>query len=276
MQPELASLLDDVKARQGLIVCLTGAGISAESGIPTFRGPEGYWTVGSEVYRPEDMATYSMFRRQPREVWSWYLFRRSTCQAAEPNAAHLALVDLERRIGDRFLLVTQNVDGLHLRAGQSRERTYEIHGNIDFTRCARPCNSRLRPIPEGLRDQGENDELDSDQVSALHCPDCGDWLRPHVLWFDECYDEEHFRFESSIAAATTCDLMLVVGTAGATNLPLQMGQLAASSDSAIIDINPTDNPFAQFASTIPRGIALRGPAGKLVPEIVEGLSIESP
>ncbi|HVV49677.1 MAG TPA: Sir2 family NAD-dependent protein deacetylase, partial [Polyangia bacterium] len=101
----------------GPIVFLTGAGISAESGIPTFRGAEGYWRVGSRNYQPTEMAAAAAFARMPEEVWRWYLYRRGVCRAAAPNDAHRALVALERRLGARFLLVTQNVDGLHLRAG---------------------------------------------------------------------------------------------------------------------------------------------------------------
>ena len=127
LESRLSTLLDDARAGSGPLVFLTGAGISAESGIPTFRGPEGYWTVGSREYRPEELATYEAFTRMPDEVWAWYLYRRGVCRAARPNPAHLALVELERALGDRFLLVTQNVDGLHLRAGHSAERVLQIH-----------------------------------------------------------------------------------------------------------------------------------------------------
>ena len=126
---------------------LTGAGISAESGIPTFRGPEGYWRVGSRNYRPMELATREAFERMPEEVWRWYLYRRAVCRAAAPNPAHRALVDAERRLGDRFLLVTQNVDGLHRRAGSDPARTFEIHGNIDLWRCADDCADGARPAP---------------------------------------------------------------------------------------------------------------------------------
>src|SRR5690606_10651146 len=112
---------------RGRILVLTGAGISAESGIPTFRGEEGYWRIGSRNYYPEELATRAAFSRMPDEIWGWYLYRRSVCRAASPNAGHLALAELERGLverneGDRFLLVTQNIDGLHLRAGNSLAR----------------------------------------------------------------------------------------------------------------------------------------------------------
>src|ERR1017187_4141744 len=102
-----------IPAAAGPVVFLTGAGISAESGIPTFRGPEGFWRVGSRNYQPTEMATAVAFARMPAEVWRWYLFRRGVCRSAAPNAAHRALVRFEKRAGDRFLLIIQNVDGLH-------------------------------------------------------------------------------------------------------------------------------------------------------------------
>ena len=97
----------------------TGAGISAESGIPTFRGPEGYWTVGSKEYHPQEMATNRLFRQQPWDVWQWYLYRTSVCARAKPNRGHAILVELEQRLQDRFLLITQNVDNLHILAGKA-------------------------------------------------------------------------------------------------------------------------------------------------------------
>src|SRR6185312_3235449 len=112
------------------IVVLTGAGVSAESGIPTFRGKEGYWTVGSREYHPQELATHAAFTRMPWDVWAWYLHRRAVCRRAEPNAAHHALARLPCD------LITQNVDGLHRRAGS---RPYAIHGDIDHMRCADDC-----------------------------------------------------------------------------------------------------------------------------------------
>src|SRR5690606_22392762 len=117
------------------LLFLTGAGISAESGIPTFRGPEGYWRVGSTNYRPEELATFAAYSAMPDVVWGWYLYRRGVCRAASPGPGHMALARAEEVLGDGFHLITQNVDGLHLRAGNSPERTYAIHGMIDFFRC---------------------------------------------------------------------------------------------------------------------------------------------
>jgi NAD-dependent deacetylase len=230
--------------KEGLVIVLTGAGISAESSIPTFRGPEGYWTIGSRNYHPQELATAEAFSRMPAEVWGWYLYRRSASQQASPNPGHLALGQLERRLGDRFLLVTQNVDGLHLRAGSSR--LFEIHGNIDFMRCSQACCAEKFPIVN-IRIFGKQQQLSPDQLASLRCPRCEAMARPHVLWFDECYDEELYRFESSRKAARECAALISVGTSGSTNLPLQMGALAVRNQALLIDVNLQDNPFSKLA-----------------------------
>ena len=136
LEPRLREILAEVHAGEGRVVALTGAGISAESGIPTFRGAEGFWVVGSRNYMPQEMATHAMFLMEPGEVWRWYLHRFGVVRHAAPNAGHEALVRLERALGERFTLVTQNIDGLHRRAGASAERTYCIHGDAAWVRCA--------------------------------------------------------------------------------------------------------------------------------------------
>ena len=146
IQESIDQFLESYCAQAKRLVFLTGAGISAESGIPTFRGKEGYWTIGSKVYQPQEMATWSNFSQMPAEVWRWYLYRRAICHQAKPNPAHLALADLEARLQSDFTLVTQNVDGLHLRAGNSFDRTYQIHGNIDYMRPYHGDSSSLQPI----------------------------------------------------------------------------------------------------------------------------------
>ncbi|MEZ0230083.1 MAG: NAD-dependent deacetylase [Planctomycetota bacterium] len=164
-----------------------------ESGIPTFRGPGGYWTVGSVNYRSEDLATRAAFERMPEDIWAWYIHRRSVCRAAAPNAAHRSLVALEELLHDRFVLVTQNVDGLHLLAGNTLTRTLEIHGNTDYIRCSRACVWKMPDavmlFPEGLPATWEKGRpLGEEEKALLKCPRCGKWARPHVLWFDEVYD----------------------------------------------------------------------------------------
>jgi len=264
--------LDWNASGDGLVIALTGAGISAESGIPTFRGEEGYWTVGSRLYHPQELATHAAFRRMPEHVWQWYLYRRTVCRAAPPNAAHHALVALETRLGDRFRLITQNVDGLHLRAGSSMERTFQIHGNIDYMRCSSECTTNVYPIPEQVGPVEREAEVDPDAIALLVCPRCGERARPHVLWFDECYDEPLFRFESSLRAAASADLLVIVGTSASTNLPIQVVQLAARSGATVVDINVDDNPFAQIARSLPRGQAVRGKAAEELPSIVDQIA----
>lgn len=258
-------------AGDGRVVALTGAGISAESGIPTFRGEEGYWTVGSEVYRPQDMATNSAYQRMPDDVWQWYLYRRAVCRDASPNPAHSALVELDAHLGERFRLITQNVDGLHLRAGSPLERTYQIHGNIDYARCD-PC-LHMWPIDQELDVPADPADAKTYQLTeatrkALLCNKCGASGRPHVLWFDESYDEPLFRFESSLQAATEAALVIIVGTSAQTTLPNHVVNLAARAGAGIIDVNIDTNPFAEIAERLPSGIALRGSAAEHLPAIV--------
>jgi len=119
MDPVIAAARE-AAGKHGKVIGLTGAGVSAESGIPTFRGKEGYWTVGSRDYHPQELATHEAFTEMPWEVWAWYLYRRGVCRAAAPNAAHEAFVRLDKALGDRFALITQNVDGLHRRRRQPR------------------------------------------------------------------------------------------------------------------------------------------------------------
>lgn len=269
MDPALQSILASVREKNGRVVALTGAGISAESGIPTFRGKEGYWVVGSRNYMPQEMATRAMFEVRPEEVWRWYLYRFGICRHAQPNAGHHALVELDRALGERFHLVTQNIDGLHLRAGATPERTYCIHGDAGFVRCANECSPKI-PLPDmGIR--GAEVPFTESDRRTLTCARCGGWLRPHVLWFDEYYDEENYRADSALRAANEADLLLVVGTSGATNLPSQIGEIAAARRIPIVDVNPDENPFSELVRWTRRGYFARGSAGDWLPEIVRAL-----
>ena len=262
---------------QGLILVLTGAGISAESGIPTFRGEEGYWRIGSRNYFPEELATRAAFTRMPDEIWGWYLYRRSVCRAASPNRGHLALAELERCLverheGDRFLLVTQNVDGLHLRAGNSPARTYQIHGNIDYMRSVDDADTEIFPLPRELGDHWERGRAIADeQRKLLVCPHNERPARPHVLWFDESYDEERFRFQSTLAAVERARLVIVVGTSGNTNLPSMIVQRAARARTPLLVINREPSPFSALAETLSSGYFVRGPAGEILPPLVDVL-----
>jgi NAD-dependent deacetylase len=271
MEPQLARILDEARRTRGPVVALTGAGISAESGIPTFRGKEGYWVVGSRNYMPQEMATHEMFLRAPEEVWRWYLYRFGVCRHAQPNPGHRALVALDRALGDRFHLVTQNIDGLHLRAGATPARTSCIHGDASFVRCAGSCPDGKLPLPD-MGDRDAATPLTPADREKLSCPRCGGWLRPHVLWFDECYDEENYRMQTALGAAWRAALLIVVGTSGATNLPMQIGEIAFRRGIGMVDVNPEENPFSELCEASGKGFFARGSACERLPEIVRALS----
>jgi NAD-dependent deacetylase len=256
----------------GPLTVLTGAGISAESGIPTFRGPEGYWSVGSKNYHPQEMATSAMFQHQPDEVWKWYLYRLSVCRHANPNPGHLALVNLEEILEDRFTLITQNVDNLHLLAGNSPERTLEIHGNINFMRCSRECQGKIYPLPVSLFPREKDQGLSDDDRELLSCPDCGARSRPPVPWFDESYDEHYFRFESALAAAKMTRVLIIAGTSGSTNLPNLVANTVHANKGTIIDININENPFSLLAKDSKRGRFINKSCSEGLAEILTQVS----
>lgn len=272
---QFQKLIDQVDLESGRITILTGAGISAESGIPTFRGPEGYWTIGSDVYQPQQMATYRMFRQNPDAVWQWYLYRLGVCQSAKPNPGHYALVDLERILQERFTLITQNVDNLHLAAGQTLERTFQIHGNIFFVRCSADCHPAVYPLPRGVAAKKKGEPLSAIERDLLQCPRCYQRLRPHVLWFDETYNEHHYHLESTIAAARRTALLLVIGTSGATNLPNQVVAEVIRNNGYLVDINIETNPFGQLAQQYPKGLAVRHPSAAALERLVADIDMRT-
>ncbi len=248
------------------LLVLTGAGISAESGIPTFRGKDGYWVEGSRHYAPQEMATWRMFRHNRRAFWTWYLSRFSVCLRVKPNAGHHALVRLEAALGDDFTLITQNIDGLHARAGQSSARTYCIHGNLGLLRCSEECRRATFPLPEDLKREMLDPAFEPEaRWDALHCPHCGAPARPHVLLFDEMYDEGYYRYASSLRAAEAADRLLIVGTTGATNLPNLVVQRVWARRKPIDDVNVERNDFTLVAEKSPGGRYLDGPAGEILP-----------
>jgi NAD-dependent deacetylase len=261
-----------------LVLILTGAGISAESGIPTFRGEEGYWRIGSRNYFPEELATRAAFERMPDHIWGWYLYRRSVCRAAEPNAAHRAVSRLEQQLAaagkaDQFLLVTQNVDGLHLRAGNSLERTYQIHGNIDYMRALHDRDARTFALPEALGEVWERGRpITETERALLVCPYDGSPARPHVLWFDETYDEERFRFDSTLQAIERAALVIVVGTSGSTNLPTQVVMRAFRRGIPFVVINREPSPFSELAEQAELGLSLEATAGDTLPSLLEAVA----
>jgi NAD-dependent deacetylase len=252
-------------------VVLTGAGISAESGIPTYRGKDGLWTVGSKDYRPQELATLRAFQRDPRAIWSWYFYRRACCLEAKPNSGHEALVPLQQALGPgRFSLVTQNVDGLHARSGIHAENLFEIHGNLHSMRCTLPCTAERFPLDD-TQVVEKGDDLDETAWARLQCPYCGSLARPHVLWFDECYDEGLYQSDTVMQRLYEADLLLIVGTSGATTLPLMMLRAALASGLAIIDVNPEASSYSAAIEAHSRGLNIRKTASACLPDLVNGL-----
>ena len=254
--------LDD--ARRALdeaqrILVVTGAGISAESGIPTFRGEGGLW----EGHRAEELANLQAFRRDPAKIWRWYRWRRSICNDALPNPGHRALAAHEaRHLAARgwtpdvgfadapILLATQNVDGLHPRAG-SRVRV-ELHGNIDTGRCT-GCGA-IEALTEDPR-------TPSAPVPA--CDSCGAALRPHILWFGESYWTGVL--ELCLHHAQRADACLVVGTSGMVWPPVAVALRAKECGATLIDVNPNPSQVTEHADHW-----LQGPSGELLPELLAG------
>ena len=269
MEKHLEKIFQDFAKGSGRLTVLTGAGISAESNIPTFRGPEGYWTIGSNEYQPQEMATYRMFRQKPEEVWKWYLYRIDVCKKAQPNPGHHALVEMETLFKDRFTLITQNVDNLHLRAGNSLDKTFQIHGNVFFMRCTDECEKEVFSIPENLIGREKNEALTETDRRLLVCPYCGSRTRPHVLWFDEMYNEHYYRYHSALKVAGETDLLLVVGTSGATSLPNQVVWEVKNRNGIIVDINIEKNPFSIIALNSREGFFIKQPSGEVLPDIVQ-------
>lgn len=273
MDKAIQATIRQAVSAHGNITILTGAGISAESGIPTFRGPEGYWTIGAREYHPQEMATHAMFTDYPDEVWQWYLYRLTICRAARPNSGHLALVEMEDFLKDRFTLVTQNVDGLHLQAGNSLERTMQIHGNIGFMRCSVECSQQVYPVPDGIKGKGRGEPLNDDDQRLLCCPACGAMSRPHVLWFDESYNEHHYHYFSAMEAARQTSLLIIIGTSGATSLPVQIAAQVNDQGGTIINIDTTENPFGSLAMDGNRGFFLQGESGSLLPKLTKVMGV---
>ena len=249
----------------GNVVFVTGAGISAESGIGTYRGEDGLWTIGGASAMSKGTLAY--FARYPEESWRWHLAQRAHVVEAEPNAAHHALAQAEEVLGDRFVLITQNIDLLHIRAGNSEERTIEVHGHYQGMRCTAECPGIL-PVPPTLEDWGEGSDWESLR-DLLECPQCGSATRPHVLWFDEFYDEEHYRMYTAGGLAARASLCVTVGCSGGVPLASRMAGIAAKAGAVVIDVNPTDGELRRLAKLPVHGGAVEAPASVAVPALVD-------
>ncbi len=225
------------------VAVLTGAGISADSGVPTFRGADGLW----RNFRAEDLATPEAFERDPRLVWEWYNWRRELIATKKPNPAHDTVAAMERRFS-RFWLITQNVDGLHRDAGSTK--LSEIHGNIWKVRCT-ACglveDNRQVPIP-----------------LLPACAACGKLVRPHIVWFGESLAQEDIA--RSYEALESCDVLLIIGTSGIVYPAASFAPVAKSVGAFVVEVNPDTTPNSGVVD-----VALQGRAKDIIPRLLSRL-----
>lgn len=241
----LDPLLQEARARLAsarAVTILTGAGVSADSGVPTFRGADGLW----RTYRAEDLATPEAFERNPRLVWEWYNWRRQLIATKSPNAAHQAIAGFESKV-PCFWLITQNVDGLHRQAGSTK--LSEIHGNIwkvRCTACGQVSDNHAVPIPLLPR-----------------CERCAGLLRPHIVWFGESLFPDDL--SRCAAVLSGCDVLLVIGTSGVVYPAAGFASVAKEAGAFVIEINLDPTPHSDLVD-----LSLRGRAKDVVPDLLQG------
>ncbi|MBV6395514.1 MAG: NAD-dependent protein deacylase [Anaerolineales bacterium] len=238
--PELISFLR--KAER--VAALTGAGVSQESGLRTFRDSQsGLWAQ----YKPTDLASPEAFARDPKLVWDWYAWRREAIKSARPNPGHYALAEMESRVAE-FSLITQNVDGLHRMAGS--KRVHELHGSIQRVRCS-VCGRYAETWGD-----------DSDQVPA--CENCGEMLRPDVVWFGEPLPRSEL--EAAVKASCVCDVFFSVGTSGIVQPAAALPFAAKNKGAAVVEVNLEPTPLTEKADFF-----LQGKSGEVLPELVNAV-----
>jgi len=247
------------------VLVLTGAGVSAESGIPTFRGKDGYW----RNLDPAKLATSEAFARDPQLVWDWYRERRERIRNARPNAAHEAVARLAQGTGE-FLLVTQNVDDLHARAGITAEKMVRIHGDIFVTRCSRCEFERHEyehPPPPRLRRTSEQEQEQEHEDVVPRCPKCRALMRPGVVWFGEQLSRNELERVENFLDGGACDVVIVAGTTATFGYIIDWALRASGDRGQLIEVNPEETPLSRFATRL-----VREPAAIALPRIVDELA----
>lgn len=234
------------------IVILTGAGVSKESGVPTFRDAiDGLWSK----YDPQQLATKEAFQANPRLVWDWYEYRRGLVRQAQPNPGHLALAELEKRCPE-LILITQNVDDLHEQAGS--RNIIHLHGNIAQSKCFFDCQGSPTLI--------DVSQITWDQTNGPPpCPYCGRWVRPDVVWFGEMLPAN--ALDAAYNASRSADLMLVIGTSGMVEPAAGLPRLARQTGAKVIEMNPDATPLTRYAD-----LKLSGASGVILPQLIEALN----
>jgi NAD-dependent deacetylase len=232
------------------ILVITGAGVSAESGIPTFRGKDGYW----RNLDPIKLATPEAFARDPELVWQWYRERRERIRNSQPNAGHESIARLARRAGE-FLLVTQNVDDLHERAGLAKAEMVQIHGDIFVTRCSRCSFSR----PDCNGQQRQEDDIP-------RCTRCDALMRPGVIWFGEPLPAHETERVDNYLQRDSCGVVIVAGTTATFGYIIDWALRASLRGGELIEVNPEETPLSRFATRL-----VRKPAAVALPRIVDSL-----
>ena len=249
------------------VFAITGAGISAESGIPTFRGKDGHW----RNLDPAKLATPEAFARDPKLVWEWYNERRQQIGNAKPNAAHEAIAQLATTTSE-FLLVTQNVDDLHARAGLPKEKMVQIHGDIFVTRCSR-CEFSRNERSDDVSSVRELDRLKRSSLEAAQnlelprCRVCNGLMRPGVVWFGEQLDPYKIDMVEDFLNRGSCDPVLVIGTTALFGYITDWAMRARSEIGQLIEINPEETPLSRFATN-----CIRKPAAVALPKLVSKIA----
>jgi len=271
-------------SRASKVVVLTGAGISAESGIPTFRGADGFWTEGSENFQPHKLFTWEKFNEMPKELWRSYKYMANVFKKAKPNPGHYALVELEQLISCDFTLVTQNIDGLHKMAGSHERNLYQIHGNIDEIRCDDHLEgacvhglalSNPENFAKARSTVASADRFTSDELNDPRCAMCGTRQRPNVLFFDEQYNEALFGSRSVNRVmrhfSQASDVLLIIGTQHKAGLPQKMVMSALSAGATVIKI---DTLMDLSDKRLAGMLCLQAKSGEALPNIVSELTNE--